>query len=213
MTRATSRPSLRPSITRFTAVRSLSGIGFDVNPSPHDLEDTYLPAFRATVVEGHADSVMCAYNAIDNVPACANTYLLQHTLRDAWKFDGYVVSDCGAIGDITAGHKYTPDNEHGSAAAVLAGTDLYLRQGIWHAGAGGARRPDQGERSRRCGEAALHGSIQDGNVRPAGNGGFQPNSLLARMIRLHDRELALRAARESIVLLKNHDHRFPSRRV
>ena len=50
---------------------------FNVNPSPHDLEDTYLPAFRATVVEGHADSVMCAYNAVDGEPACANTFLLR----------------------------------------------------------------------------------------------------------------------------------------
>ena len=97
--------------------------GFNVNASPHDLEDTYLPAFRATVVEGHADSVMCAYNAVDGAPACASKFLLQDTLRDAWKFQGYVTSDCGAVGDITTGHKFTPDNEHGSAVAVQAGTD------------------------------------------------------------------------------------------
>ena len=77
--------------------------GFDVKPSPHDLEDTYLPAFRATIVEGHADSIMCAYNAIDGVPACASKFLLQETLRDAWKFQGYVTSDCGAVEDISTG--------------------------------------------------------------------------------------------------------------
>ncbi len=77
--------------------------GFNVNASPHDLEDTYLPAFRATVVEGHADSVMCAYNAVDGAPACASKFLLQETLRDTWKFQGYVTSDCGAVGDITDG--------------------------------------------------------------------------------------------------------------
>ena len=59
---------------------------FNVDVTPHDLEDTYLPAFRATITEAHADSAMCAYNAIDGVPACANTMLLQHYLRDDWEF-------------------------------------------------------------------------------------------------------------------------------
>src|SRR5437773_12182306 len=96
---------------------------FDAQPSPHDMADTYTPAFRAAVVEGKADSVMCAYNAVDGVPACANTYLLGKTLREAWKFEGYVTSDCGAVADITTGHRYTPDQEHGSVEAVRAGTD------------------------------------------------------------------------------------------
>src|SRR5208337_4818724 len=96
---------------------------FNVVPSPHDLEDTYLPAFRATIVEGRADSIMCAYNAVYGAPACASKFLLQETLRDAWKFQGYVTSDCGAVEDITTGHKFTPDNEHGAAVAVQAGTD------------------------------------------------------------------------------------------
>jgi beta-glucosidase len=68
----------------------------NVVPSPYDLEATYLPAFRATIVNGKADSLMCAYNAIDGEPACANTMLLQKTLRDAWHFQGFVTSDCGA---------------------------------------------------------------------------------------------------------------------
>ena len=82
--------------------------GFNVVPSAHDLEDTYLPAFRATVVEGHADSLMCAYNAINGEPACANTYLLQKTLRDDWKFQGFVTSDCGAVEDFVPGHNFAP---------------------------------------------------------------------------------------------------------
>src|SRR4051794_10368863 len=72
----------------------------DVDVSKHDEEDTYLPAFRAAVVEGHAGSVMCAYNAINGEPACASEFLLQHTLRGAWQFQGYVVSDCEAVRDI-----------------------------------------------------------------------------------------------------------------
>jgi len=98
---------------------------FNVDVSPHDLEDTYLPAFRATVMDAHADSVMCAYNRIDGVPACANTMLLHHFLRDEWHFDGFVTSDCGAIDDFysPAGHHYSPDAAHASAVAVKAGTD------------------------------------------------------------------------------------------
>src|SRR5205085_8801381 len=69
-------------------------------------------------------SIMCAYNSIDGVPACANAELLQGRLRDAWRFSGYVVSDCGAITDIQAGHAYMPTLEAASAAAVQAGTDL-----------------------------------------------------------------------------------------
>ncbi len=96
---------------------------FNVDPSPHDLEDTYLPAFRATVTEAKAGSVMCAYNAINGQPACANTYLLSDTLRKTWGFKGYVTSDCAAISDISGGHKFSPDLEHASVEGVRAGTD------------------------------------------------------------------------------------------
>ena len=95
----------------------------NVDPSPHDLEDTYLPAFRATVTQAKAGSVMCAYNSIDGEPACANTMLLQTTLRKNWGFSGYVTSDCGAVDDISDGHHYSPDLEHAAVAAVRAGTD------------------------------------------------------------------------------------------
>ena len=96
----------------------------NVDVSAHDLEDTYLPAFRAAVTEGHAQSVMCAYNAIDGTPACANTMLLRDHLRNDWHFDGYVVSDCAAVADINTGHHFAPDMAHAAAAAVKAGTDL-----------------------------------------------------------------------------------------
>jgi len=95
----------------------------DVFVSPHDLEDTYLPAFRAAIVEGHAGSVMCAYNRIDGQPACASDLLLKEHLRGAWGFKGYVVSDCDAVVDISEHHKYAPDPAAGVAAAVSAGVD------------------------------------------------------------------------------------------
>jgi beta-glucosidase len=88
---------------------------FDAVVSPYDLESTYLPAFRAAIIEGKAGSVMCSYNAVDGTPACANPFLLQETLREAWHFDGYVVSDCGAISDIWDNHHFSVDDIHGSA--------------------------------------------------------------------------------------------------
>jgi beta-glucosidase len=98
---------------------------FNVTPSAFDLEDTYLPAFRATIMEGKADSIMCAYNAIDGFPACASPLLLEQKLRGAWKFQGFVTSDCGAVSDFysESGHHFSPDAAHASAKAVLAGTD------------------------------------------------------------------------------------------
>jgi beta-glucosidase len=79
----------------------------DVTPTPHDLEDTYLPAFRTAVTEGHVESVMCAYNAVDDVPACASHFLLAERLRRDWGFRGHVVTDCGAAANI-----YRPDALH-----------------------------------------------------------------------------------------------------
>ncbi len=91
--------------------------------SRHDLEDTYLPAFRAAIVEGRAGSVMCAYNRVDGQPACASDDLLEDTLRGAWGFDGYVVSDCDAVRDIDANHHYAPDPAAAVAAALRLGVD------------------------------------------------------------------------------------------
>src|SRR5665213_334652 len=95
----------------------------DVDVSRHDLEDTYLPAFRAAIVEGGAGSVMCAYNAVNGQPACANPFLLQHILRGAWQFQGYVVSDCGAVHDIFEGRHYRASEAGASAVSLARGMD------------------------------------------------------------------------------------------
>ncbi len=95
----------------------------DVDVSKHDMEDTYLPAFRAAIVEGHAGSIMCAYNGINGQPACANEFTLQYTLRDAWQFQGYVVSDCDAVRDIFNGHRYRPSQPQASAISLERGMD------------------------------------------------------------------------------------------
>jgi beta-glucosidase len=95
----------------------------DVDVSRHDQLDTYEPAFRAAVTEGKAGSVMCAYNAINGQPACANEFLLQDQLRGKWGFQGYVVSDCGAVRDIFTGHHYRPTQAQSSAISLERGMD------------------------------------------------------------------------------------------
>jgi beta-glucosidase len=95
----------------------------DVDVSKHDEVDTFEPAFRAAVVEGKAGSVMCAYNAINGQPACANEFLLQDQLRGKWGFQGYVVSDCDAVRDVAASHRYRPSQAQGVAISVIRGMD------------------------------------------------------------------------------------------
>ena len=95
----------------------------DVDVSKHDEVDTYEPAFRAAIMEGKAGSVMCAYNAINGEPACASQYLLQDQLRGKWGFKGYVVSDCDAVRDIAANHRYRPTQAQGAAISIIRGMD------------------------------------------------------------------------------------------
>jgi beta-glucosidase len=95
----------------------------DVLVSKHDQEDTYLPAFRAAVTEGKAESIMCAYNRINGEPGCANKFLLVDTLRKAWGFNGYVVSDCDAIVDIFQGHHFAKSQPEAAAVALKTGMD------------------------------------------------------------------------------------------
>ena len=98
----------------------------DVSPSAFDLEDTYLPAFRATVLEAKVQSFMCAYNAVDGIPACASSDLMEERLRKAWGFKGFVVSDCGGAANIYREDslRYTKTPEEGVAAGIKAGMDL-----------------------------------------------------------------------------------------
>ncbi len=95
----------------------------DVDVSKHDEVDTYEPGFRAAVVEGKAGSVMCAYNAINGEPACASQFLMQDQLRGKWGFQGYVVSDCDAVRDVAANHRYRTTQAQGVAISVIRGMD------------------------------------------------------------------------------------------
>lgn len=98
----------------------------DIHPAPRDVVETYLPAFHAAVTEARAQALMCAYNAIDGLPACANPDYLQQRLRTDWGFAGHVVSDCAAIADIhlPTSHATVRTPEEAVALAVRSGTDL-----------------------------------------------------------------------------------------
>jgi len=97
---------------------------FDAMVSDYDLRETYLPQFKACIEEGKAYSIMCAYNRFRSEACCGSNILLRSILRDEWKFDGYVVSDCWAVFDFYNSHKVTKSPEEASALAVRTGTDL-----------------------------------------------------------------------------------------
>ena len=97
---------------------------FDAIVSKKDMYETYLPAFKATVQEGKAASIMSAYNAVNGEPASSSPALLQKILREEWGFEGFVVSDCGAVRDIQKHHKKTKSLREAAAMAVNAGCDL-----------------------------------------------------------------------------------------
>ncbi|MGH9611746.1 MAG: glycoside hydrolase family 3 C-terminal domain-containing protein [Bryobacteraceae bacterium] len=175
---------------------------FDVIPSKRDFNDTYLPAFRASIEEAKADSVMCAYNSVDGVPACANDVLLKDTLRGAWNFQGYVVSDCGAIGDIFHGHKYKSSMPAASAAAVQAGTDLSCGKeyaSLAQAVHGGLIAESEIDRSV---ERLFEARIRLGMFDPPARVPFSAIPYSEVNSAAH-RQLAVEAARKSMVLLKN----------
>jgi beta-glucosidase len=97
---------------------------FDARVSVKDMRETYLPAFHACVVEGRAASIMGAYNRTNGEACCASTTLLGDILRKEWGFEGYVVSDCGAISDLHSTHLVTSSPEKSAAMAVKNGCDL-----------------------------------------------------------------------------------------
>lgn len=180
----------------------------DVWVSAQDLEDTYLPAFRAAMVDAQAGSIMCAYNRINGEPACASHSLLVKTLRQDWKFTGYVVSDCDAVVDISANHRYAVDAAAGAAAALKAGMDNECHTAtLGHA-------PGLGERYR---QALQRGYIREADIDTALVRLFSARLRVGDLPGLPERAfpagetinsaphraLALRAAVESLVLLKN----------
>jgi beta-glucosidase len=181
---------------------------FDAKSTERDLRETYLPAFRATIVEGQAASVMCAYNRTNGEPCCSNKRLMTEILRGEWRFGGYVVSDCGAIDDIYLRHHFVDTEAKASALAVKAGTDLTC-----------------GKEYTSLIKAVKDGLITEAEIDTAVKrlmtarfrlGMFDPPEMVpyARIPFSENdspahRDLSLKAARESIVLLKNENNALP----
>jgi beta-glucosidase len=201
-----------PESTRHTA---------DVHVSRHDLEDTYLPAFRATIMEAKAQSVMCAYNSINGEPACANGTLLQEHLRKDWGFQGYVVSDCGAAADIFRpdAHRYKPNAAEGVAVAFKTGMDIIC----------GDYRNKMSTEPNGIVEAVRHGLVPEpvldqaltrlftariklGMFDPPASNPYAKIPATDNDTPAH-REVALRMAQESLVLLKNSDNLLPLKKT
>ncbi len=175
----------------------------------HDLYDTYLPAFEACVREGGAFSVMCAYNRFMGDACCGSPTLLHRILRDDWGFKGYVVSDCGAISDIYDKHRIVKTEPEAAALAIKAGTDLSCGS----------------EYTSSLLNAVQRGLLTEGDIDTAVKrlftarfrlGMFDPPSVVKYAqipIGENDskahRELAVKAAHESIVLLKNEKNILP----
>ena len=181
---------------------------FNVVVSNYDLWDTYLPAFQKLAETGVA-GFMCAYNALDGQPCCGNDKLMIDILRNDWKFKGYVTSDCGAIDDFYRHHKTQPDAPHAAADAVFHGTDI------------------------DCGREAYLGLLQavkDGIITEKDIdislkrlfsirlrlGMFDPKECVpfskidsTMLENSAHKELALKMARQSVVMLKNENNLLP----
>ena len=175
---------------------------FDSQPSERDLYETYLPQFEAAVREGKVAVVMGAYNRLDGVPCTANSFLLTSLLRTNWGFDGHVVSDCGAIRNIYSSHKFARSEEEAAAMGIKAGCNLEC------GGSYGALV--QAVRDGLCTEADIDHALYHVLATRFKLGLFDPTNRVpyANIPPTENdtpahQALALKAARESIVLLKN----------
>ncbi|MBV8644814.1 MAG: glycoside hydrolase family 3 C-terminal domain-containing protein [Candidatus Eremiobacteraeota bacterium] len=174
----------------------------NVNIDERTLHEFYLYAFRALVQQDHVAGVMSAYNAVNGKPCSINPTLLHDILRREWGFDGYVVCDCGAIDDLIDFYHLANDNAHASALAVQAGVDISCLDTF--GGLGDAVK--QNLVAEPVLDAALKRQMRIrfrlGMFDPPGHNPYDALTIAENDTPPHA-ALALRAARESIVLLKN----------
>lgn len=179
------------------------------------LHEYYFPAFKAAITEGNVESVMGAYNALNGTPACANPWLLTDVLRNDWGFEGFVVSDCGAISDLVHTHHFEIDPEKAVALAVSAGCDMECE----------TCETEQLLYDKYLPGAVAKGYISEKEIDLAVQrvfrirfllGEFDPAELNpyneipeSKLDSEEHRELALKAAQESIILLKNEKQLLP----
>ena len=191
---------------------------FNAIATSKNLYETYLPAFEACIREGKAFSIMCAYNRTNEDPCCSSEFLLQEILRDDWGFEGYVVSDCGAIGDIYRGHKTVETAAEAAAVAINAGCDLFCQ--TMYANIKNKKKFWQwmidAVAQNLLSEDTIDKSLRRLFMARFKLGMFDPPEVVHYQripFEVNDcedhRRLALKTARESIVLLKNENNLLP----
>jgi beta-glucosidase len=181
---------------------------FDAVTNERDFRETYLPQFEMGIKEGKAYSVMCAYNRYDGEACCGSRKLLVDILRNEWNFKGYVVSDCGAIGDIYQHHKIVQTPEEAAALAVKSGCDLECATVFEHLNAA--------VEENLITEAEIDTAVKRLFTARMKLGMFDPPEMVkytsipySVVDGKEHHELALKAAHESIVLLKNENNILP----
>ncbi|HEV8283121.1 MAG TPA: xylan 1,4-beta-xylosidase [Chitinophagaceae bacterium] len=179
----------------------------DVNP--RDLNETYLPAFKALVTKADVREVMCAYQRLDDEPCCGNNRLLQTILRDQWGFKYLVVSDCGAVSDFYTSHKTSSDAIHAGAVAVSAGTDVECAGPVYRQLPESVRRGLINEdKINQSLMRILEGRISLGEM---DDDAFVPWTKIPESVINNDehKRLALQMAREIMTLLMNKNSALP----
>ncbi len=181
---------------------------FDAKTNEKDFRETYLPQFEMGVKEGGAYSVMCAYNRYNGEACCGSDRLLNRILRDEWDFDGYVVSDCGAILDIHEYHKIVETPEESAALAVKSGTDLNCGKIYNHLVDAVAQNLITEEEIDKAVKRLFVARFKLGMFDPDEKVAFAniPYSVVDSK---EHRNLALESARKSMVLLKNERNALP----
>lgn len=187
---------------------------FECNPqiSEKQLREYYLPAFEACIKDGKAASIMSAYNAVNNVPCTSNPWLLTHVLRDDWGFDGYVVSDCGGPSLLLSGHKYVKTKEAAATLSIKAGLDLECGDDVYETPLLNAYKQymvtdaDIDSAASRVLTARMRLGLFDKNGGKSNPYTKIPVSVIGSK---KHQQIALRAAREGIVLLKNEKNALP----
>ncbi|MBQ6161871.1 MAG: glycoside hydrolase family 3 C-terminal domain-containing protein [Prevotella sp.] len=182
----------------------------DAKISERWLREYYLPAFEACIRRGHTESIMSAYNAINGIPCTANPWLLNKVLRDEWGFKGYVVSDCGAVGNVWEDHHFTKRTETAAALCLKAGLDLECGDNFYIEPLHEAYKMGMVDDSDidRAARRILTARMKLGFFDTSGNNPYDKISPSVIGSEKH-RQLALEAAREAIVLLKNANRTLP----